>query len=162
VTDAERTYWERLIMPGGFGTCMFSNGGSRNLLPVIHYGISARIALIHLRNGTAWVRRKGSEVGMSEQQLRTCPFCGGNAKVSHREVRYYGINYLGEKKKKIAVQVICNRCKARGPVVTETVIDPDFTGKNVKENMVDTAVNAWNIRIDGRPYEQIRGAENDR
>ena len=78
--------------------------------------------------------------------MKTCPFCGGNAKVSHREIRYYGINYLGEKKKKIAVQVICNRCKARGPVVTETVIDPDFTGKTVVESMNDSAVTYWNER----------------
>ena len=78
--------------------------------------------------------------------MKTCPFCGGNARVSHREIRYYGINYLGEKKKKIAVQVICNRCKARGPVVTETIIDPDATGKNVMEIMDDTAVKYWNER----------------
>ena len=75
--------------------------------------------------------------------MKSCPFCGGNAKVSHREIRYYGINYLGKKKKKIAAQVICNKCKARGPVVTETIIDPDSTGKKYLEHLCSAAVWFW-------------------
>lgn len=78
--------------------------------------------------------------------MKACPFCGGNAKVSHREIRYYGINYLEEKKKKIAVQVICNRCKARGPVITETVIDPDNAGKKYMEDLYSAAILFWNLR----------------
>lgn len=75
--------------------------------------------------------------------MKTCPFCGGNARVSHREIKYYGMNYSGEKKKKIAAQVICNRCGARGPVITETIIDPDNTGKKYVEALCSSAIRIW-------------------
>ena len=74
-------------------------------------------------------------MGMSEQQLRTCPFCGGVATSRQRNKDDATFYYI-----------ICTRCK---------------TSSGAYEYLED-AVNAWNIRIDGRPYEQIRGAENDR
>ena len=78
--------------------------------------------------------------------MKTCPFCGGNGKLSRRQLRFRGQYDTSEKVIRMAVQVICQKCKARGPVVTETVTDPYFTGKNVMEIMDDIAVTYWNER----------------
>lgn len=72
---------------------------------------------------------------MSEQQLRTCPFCGGIAK-SRTANRDYDETFY---------YIKCTRCSAESGAYEYR----------------EDAVNAWNVRIDGRPYEQIRGAEND-
>ena len=59
-------------------------------------------------------------------ELKPCPFCGGKAKVSFRNHAYKGQNYLGDKKLKYRVQVICSRCKSRGrPVFTNWLINPN-------------------------------------
>lgn len=80
--------------------------------------------------------------------IKPCPFCGNRAKVSTREMKFLGINAFGEKLLRMAVQVICNRCHARGPVVTGVVIDPYTTGQAYMKEMAEKAVDKWNIDRD--------------
>lgn len=77
--------------------------------------------------------------------MKTCPFCGGNGRVSSRQLRFIGQHdIIGTRVVKMASQVICNRCHARGPVVTETITDPYYSGnKYLKENE-ETAIAFWN------------------
>ena len=57
------------------------------------------------------------------KELKKCPFCGGNARVSVRQRLFIGwVGEFGNKKIDYAAQVICNKCHARGGVVTEILI----------------------------------------
>lgn len=59
-------------------------------------------------------------------EIEHCPFCKGKAKLSFKEVEFAGRNYLGDKKSKYRVQVICNRCKSRGKLIkTDWLINCD-------------------------------------
>lgn len=80
-------------------------------------------------------------------KLNPCPFCGGKGKISFRDVKFMGQNYRGDKKIKCAAQVICNRCRARGPVYTSVLINPYDFNCQVSEPyiwMVEKAVYGWN------------------
>lgn len=58
------------------------------------------------------------------QELKACPFCGGKARVSFKDVEFGGKNYLGDRKVKYRFQVICNKCYSRGkPVKTDWLIN---------------------------------------
>lgn len=58
-------------------------------------------------------------------ELLYCPFCGGKAKISFKNYRFYGKNFKGDKKTSYRVQVICNKCKSRGkPIVTKPMTNP--------------------------------------
>lgn len=84
-------------------------------------------------------------------ELKPCPFCGGNAKVSLRDMRFIGRNEFGSKKIKCAAQVICNKCRARGPVYTASLINPyDRTCQEsaAYKWMVGEAAEAWNRGAD--------------
>lgn len=78
------------------------------------------------------------------EELKPCPFCGGKGRVSGREIRYFGQNDYGAKKIRYGVQVICGRCKARGPLVTETVV-LGYGGDNVLTE-TERAIELWNGR----------------
>lgn len=97
--------------------------------------------------------------------LKQCPFCGGKAKISFKDYRFYGFNGIGDKKNKYRIQVICNHCKSRGaPVVTDWLINPEpyiTVWGNVKRYVdnekchaeterfrpyVEKAIEAWNRR----------------
>ena len=100
------------------------------------------------------------------KDISPCPFCGGKAKLSFKDVAFYGQNALGDKKIKYRVQVICNRCHSRGnPIKTDWLINPNpnFTEwglhryiqrhpQQEKENTemfapyVQKAIEAWNSR----------------
>lgn len=83
--------------------------------------------------------------------LNVCPFCGNVAKVSLREMRFIGQNYYGDKKIRCAAQVICNKCHARGPVYTATLVNPyDYKCQKSEAYiwMVNQAKNGWNRRKD--------------
>lgn len=59
-------------------------------------------------------------------KLKPCPFCGGKARVSFRDVKFGGQNYDGDRKIKYRIQVICNKCRSRGkPITTEWIINPN-------------------------------------
>ena len=91
--------------------------------------------------------------GGGVMELKPCPFCGGKAKISTRDVRFIGWNAAGGSKKiKCAAQVICNICKARGPVFTAALINPYDRVCQESEAykwMVGEAAEAWNWRADG-------------
>ena len=89
---------------------------------------------------------------MNEKLLK-CPFCGGEAKVSYKNHRFYGWNGLGQRKIKYRVQVICNKCRSRGkPIITAWLIDPNPYANTAKQiemfkPYVEKAINAWNTRV---------------
>lgn len=76
-----------------------------------------------------------------------CPFCGGNSRITTREMKYYGQNEIGWKKIKFGAQAICNRCHARGGVVTVIII----TGRDAMRTELDIlrkrAEESWDKRI---------------
>ena len=97
-------------------------------------------------------------------ELKPCPFCGGNGKVSFKDYRFHGMNYLGDRKVTYRVQVICNKCKSRGkPIITGTLLNPkpylsewgnnynpDYVGGKEQTALfrpfVEQAIAAWNRR----------------
>ena len=92
--------------------------------------------------------------------IKPCPFCGGNGKVSFKDYLYVGHNGFGAVKKHYRVQVICNKCRSRGrPVITDALIKPNpylsKWGNCSKDNpeqtkmfepFVEKAIAAWNTR----------------
>lgn len=85
-------------------------------------------------------------------ELKPCPFCKGQAKLQTRQMRFIGQNDFGDKKIKVGAQVICNRCKARGPLFTGAVINPyvraEKNGDTAYKWITSEAVSAWNRRAD--------------
>ena len=90
---------------------------------------------------------------MTELKLKPCPFCGGNGRLSYRQMRFIGQNYMGDKKIRMGVQVICNRCKARGPLFTGVVINPSVRVEQEMDAtfiwMIENAKKAWNRMVKG-------------
>ena len=80
-------------------------------------------------------------------ELKPCPFCGGKAKYSERQMRWYGTNWLGERKIKFGGQVICQRCHARGSLFSRTAITPREYGATTSW-LYDRATEAWNRRAE--------------
>lgn len=97
-------------------------------------------------------------------KLKPCPFCGGNGKLSFAEVEFGGRNYIGDKKSKYRVQIICTRCHSRGmPIKTDLLINcepavsnwmnkryemPEIRHKQTEmlRPWVEIAIAAWNRR----------------
>ena len=97
---------------------------------------------------------------MSEE-LKPCPFCGGKARISFLQTAFAGWNGFGDKKIKYRVQIICNKCHARGkPITTDWMVNPypwqsswnqkyKKYDKNQEETerfrpYVEQAIEAWN------------------
>ena len=98
-------------------------------------------------------------------ELKPCPFCGGNARLSFADVKFGGMNYRGDKKLKYRFQVICNKCHSRGkPVKTDYLINPNplashYANRNYMPNesiddmtkilrpWAEEAIEAWNRRV---------------
>lgn len=58
--------------------------------------------------------------------LKPCPFCGRNAKISFKDYRFIGYNWIGDRKVMYRVQVICNKCRSRGkPIITPGMVNPN-------------------------------------
>ena len=84
-----------------------------------------------------WNLREESEVA------RICPFCDGDKlKVEGKNSNKY-IYKDGEKFKRVQASVRCNRCHARGPVVSLLVKE---TSKDVEKQLETMAYEAWNSR----------------
>ena len=83
------------------------------------------------------------------QEIKPCPFCGGKAKVSFKKSDYMGQNVYGDVNLKYRVQVICNRCHARGrPIKTDWMINPSPTNRpNDFTEYVEKAIRSWEDRI---------------
>lgn len=59
------------------------------------------------------------------KKLELCPFCAGDAHFSFRQAKFYGRFYSGDVKISYYVQVICNKCHARGkPILTRPLTNP--------------------------------------
>lgn len=82
------------------------------------------------------------------RMIKPCPFCGGKAKISYRQGRFFGWNGIGDKKMKYRLQVICNRCHARGrPITTDWMVNPmPITKPEEFAEYIKKAENAWNTR----------------
>jgi hypothetical protein len=98
--------------------------------------------------------------------LKPCPFCGRNAKISFKDYRFIGYNGIGDKKVMYRVQIICNKCRSRGkPIITPGLVNPNpyvskwgncFFEKSERckketemfEPYVQAAIEAWNRRAD--------------
>ena len=76
---------------------------------------------------------------------KKCPFCGGNTKPTIREARFFGHNDAGLKVRNFYVQILCNRCLARGPVHRTPKIIGSYTEKEFKE-WARIAMALWNKR----------------
>lgn len=80
------------------------------------------------------------------EELKKCPFCGGNARVSVRQKLFIG--WVGEfenKKINYAAQVICNKCHARGGIITGIFVS-DSQLKHDLEWLGERAIESWNRR----------------
>ena len=93
---------------------------------------------------------------MTDIELKRCPFCGGTAKLSRRESRFsgwYSDGWAGRKGKIVdfTYQVICNRCKARGPIaVRYDCIKEEVDAGRFDPSERMKAMELWNIReMDG-------------
>ena len=84
---------------------------------------------------------------MDAIKLKPCPFCNGKARVSFRDMKFYGQNYNGEKKIKLGAQVICQKCHARGTLYSRVAIIPNEE-KEAKGWLAESAINAWNRRVE--------------
>ena len=80
------------------------------------------------------------------EDLKRCPFCGGKAKFSIRQMGYFGHNVFGQKRIKIGGQVICQRCHARGSLFSANVTIPG-NEKQLSTWIKESAENAWNRRV---------------
>ena len=99
-------------------------------------------------------------------ELKPCPFCGGKARLSFKDVEFAGQNFRGDKKVKYRFQVICNKCFSRGrPVKTDFLVNPDpwvshYANRNygaskkvdemteMLKPWAEQAIEAWNRRSD--------------
>ena len=91
--------------------------------------------------------------GNTLPKIKPCPFCGGNASLSYRDIGFGGWNCLGDKKLKYRVQVICDRCKSRGkPITTDFIINANpyyANGQKAFEKYNMLAIDKWNTRKEG-------------
>ena len=100
-------------------------------------------------------------------ELKPCPFCGGKARISFKDYRFYGWNCITHKKIiSYRVQVICNKCKSRGkPIITKSMENPmpyitewwssHYSGSDIAKAeterfrpYIENAIEAWNRRVD--------------
>ena len=79
-------------------------------------------------------------------ELKPCPFCGGKANLSRRQMQFIGQNYIGQKKIKYAEQAICKRCFARGPIYIRTTVFPSEEHQDAFAWLDEVAAEAWNRR----------------
>ena len=80
------------------------------------------------------------------QSIKHCPFCGGNAKVSFKDYKYGGKNFNGDEKISYRVQVMCNKCKARGkPIITPMLINPNpYRSQYYLSNLKNSCASLYN------------------
>lgn len=79
-------------------------------------------------------------------KLKPCPFCGGKAFLSRRQMRFIGQNYIGQKKVQYGEQAICGTCHARGPLYSRVTIFPSEEHQAAFKWLEESASEAWNRR----------------
>ena len=87
------------------------------------------------------------------EELKPCPFCGGNGKVMSREKHFRGWCDNGVKVKSYYAYILCNRCHARGePIATgySSEEPANIDGKYRKWflHYVALAIESWNRRTE--------------
>lgn len=89
-------------------------------------------------------------------ELGLCPFCGGKARISCRESKFYGHYDNGDKIIDETYQVICNKCHARGPIYVARKVNKYTSVFRDADKMAakEMAMHAWNIT-------QYRGTDCD-
>lgn len=81
--------------------------------------------------------------------IKKCPFCGGKARITSRQVKFIGENEFGEKKIIKSVYVVCNKCYSRGkPVKFEFETANHIYSRKVQipADIENKAIQFWNIR----------------
>ena len=96
-----------------------------------------------------------TKINEINKKLDTCPFCGGKARVSFRQLYFMGWYDDGLKKINYGCQVICNNCKARGGLATRVIISG---GEHIIKNknsdiLAEKALRLWN-RAELTEYEK--------
>lgn len=83
-------------------------------------------------------------------ELKHCPFCGGEARLKYHQSRYYGQNCFGAKKIKFTGYIVCNKCLSRGKPVSVTSGRVNCCGwaKELEETMLPLATEEWNRRAE--------------
>ena len=86
---------------------------------------------------------------MNREPTKDCPFCGGNGNLSIRQDKFYGFNGFGDKKMKMRLQVICNKCHSRGkPIIPDYLVNQSSSNyETIPEKYFDKAWEAWNRRV---------------
>ena len=79
------------------------------------------------------------------KEIKRCPFCGGTAKLSVRERSFDGYYGDGTKKMTHFIQVICNKCHARGGTLAIKLDKSRHYEVPSKEDE-DKAIDLWNRR----------------
>lgn len=91
-------------------------------------------------------------------ELKPCPFCNGNAKLSAKDHLFGGYNGAGDSRREYIIRIICNKCKARGPVVATGWVKATYASykrselhvsqddRNAFSSAEDKATNLWNHR----------------
>lgn len=90
-----------------------------------------------------------------EIELGPCPFCGGTARLSSRQLKFIGYRdnrHQGGGSREHIVdmgyQVICNSCRARGPLeVVHGWTKEEM--ERITPGQAYLAMHKWNIRKDG-------------
>lgn len=94
-----------------------------------------------------WTILKEDEKALEQARnhRKPCPFCGGRPSLSIRQGKFFGFNGCGDKKIKMVLQVICNRCHSRGrPITSDWLINPEF--KTIPDEYFVKAWEAWDRR----------------
>jgi Lar family restriction alleviation protein len=91
-------------------------------------------------------------------ELKPCPFCGGEAKLSAKDHLFGGYNGVGQSRREYLIKAICNKCKARGPVFATGWVNTTYDCYKQKESSVSEqdkallsaaeakAISTWNRR----------------
>lgn len=77
----------------------------------------------------AWLAREAENAKPKEEELKPCPFCGSKAKLAYTTE--------GEKRARVS----CSKCHA------EVLIDGRVMSWLSVNEMVDTAITEWNLRV---------------
>lgn len=78
--------------------------------------------------------------------LKPCPFCGGKAFLSRRQMRLIGWNDICQKEAQYGEQAICGTCHARGPLYSRVIIFPSEEHRAAFRWLEESASEAWNRR----------------
>lgn len=81
-------------------------------------------------------------------ELIPCPWCNGRAGITARQMRFMGQNCYGWKKIRYAANGKCQKCYARGPVVTAVIITGTEETNAELDALYRRAEEAWNRRAD--------------